>query len=168
MTLSKVELLNCSERAAEFINNQQSGKYITLISDIIEVAKEKKEEKIEQKKIFLKLLYNAKNTNVHGLLGGGETIKYSFLDFVNKYLKIKKTNDGIVIQNPDFKELDIDELDYVFAWGARLINNEKENDKKKKKHKGKHRENNDYKQYMKKHNQGINKGLEKLKDFFDD
>lgn len=148
MGFSKKELLEAAEKAIEFIRNEGSGNYIPVICDMIELAKEKEIDKNEQKQIFLEIIYNIKNSNIDTVLSGGKAIKNSFKDFINNYLCIKKINNQYIIENSNFKDLDINELEYVFLWIRRLVKNSSK--KENKKNKKKHRNNNDYKKYLKK------------------
>lgn len=122
---NKEMLLEAAERAAEFINKNGYSNFISKIQEVLTVSKHSYKSEYEQKQKFLKLLDCLKNSSQIEILCGGKELKNGFRQFLDQYMKLKKKKEYIV-ENEDFKDCTIEEMEYILGWTRRLI---KENNK---------------------------------------
>jgi hypothetical protein len=125
MIKNKEALLLCAENAAQYLNEIGGGKFIAFILDIIDFVERQNKSSQQKTQQLCEILYNVKHSNIE-ILGGGKSIKNSYVQFIDEFLKITKTQNGYKIANHDFKDLTIDELHYVFAWIRRLVKEQSE------------------------------------------
>ncbi|NLO82723.1 MAG: hypothetical protein GX094_06665 [Clostridiales bacterium] len=122
MPRSKLELLNCAERAAEYISagsDENSTTFISFIEDMIRVVYEQKDADERNPASLYRILYNVKNSNME-VLGGGRRLRQSYINFVDGFLRISKVSGEYRPANKEFADLSLDELAYVFGWIRRL------------------------------------------------
>lgn len=117
---NKEMLLEAAERAAEFINKNGYSNFISKIQEVLTVSKHSYKSEYEQKQKFLKLLDCLKNSSQIEILCGGKELKNGFRQFSDQYLKLKNKKEYIV-ENEDFKDCTIEEMEYIFGWTRRLI-----------------------------------------------
>ncbi|HHW68111.1 hypothetical protein [Defluviitalea raffinosedens] len=121
---NKEMLLEAAERAAEFINKNGYSNFISTIQAILSVAKHSCKNEYEQKQKFYKLLYSLKNSFQMEIMSGGKEIKNGFRQFLDQYLKLKKEKEYIV-ENEDFKDCSMEEIEYILGWTRRLIKDDR-------------------------------------------
>jgi len=119
-------LLEVAERAAEFINKNGYSNFISTIQKILTVSKHSCKTEYEQKQKCFKLLDELKNSSQIEILSGGKDIKNGFRQFLEQHLQLKKKKEYIV-ENEDFKDCTIEEMEYIFGWTRRLIKNNEAN-----------------------------------------
>ncbi|WP_058485141.1 hypothetical protein [Defluviitalea phaphyphila] len=124
-------LLEASERAAEFINKNHYSNFISKILELLHVAKYSSDDEYEQKQKFFRLLYQLKNSAKIEIIGGGKELKNGFKEFVDKYIKLKK-KEGFILENEDFKDCTLEEIEYILGWTRRLIKEDKNKNTKNK------------------------------------
>lgn len=131
MIRDKRDLLICADNTSNYINREGGGSFIPFILDVIDFLDRRDMD--EEKKVgqLWEILYNVKNSNIY-VLGGGKTLKDSYIHFIDDFLKISKKNNRYEISNDNFVDLSIDELHYVFAWVRRLTKDREVTSRSKK------------------------------------
>ena len=122
MPKTKQELLSCAESAAKYISDgsdKNSIGFISFIEDMIKVVDAKKDPNDRDPAPLYRILYNVKNSSMD-VLGGGKSLKQSYVNFIDFFLQVSKVSDEYRPANKEFAELDLDELAYVFGWIRRL------------------------------------------------
>lgn len=104
----KKELLRLVDSIGKDINNQNCGNYIPKVINSINIARTNKDISM-----FMNVLEKMKFTTF-----GGNAEKNGFAEFVNKIIKKPEYN---------IKSLSLDELEFVFAWVARVIKKPEKN-----------------------------------------
>ncbi|MCM8901250.1 hypothetical protein KVG29_08450 [Caldicoprobacter algeriensis] len=122
MSKSKEELLICAEHAADYIIKSGSIGFVSFILDMINAMRERKEAEAEKLQGFYKVLYDVRNSNLE-ILGGGRSLKEAYSGFIDGFLKISKKSppNKYEMNNEEFRELNLNELYYVFGWVRRLV-----------------------------------------------
>ncbi|MFO7295225.1 MAG: hypothetical protein C0P72_004300 [Clostridia bacterium] len=121
MPKSKEELLICAEHAADYIVKSGSTGFVSFILDMINIVREKKEPEDQKLQSFYKMLYDVRDSNLE-VIGGGKSLKKAYNGFIDGFLKIsKKSPLKYEIGNEEFRELNLEELYYVFGWVRRLV-----------------------------------------------
>ncbi|NLU25614.1 MAG: hypothetical protein GXX00_00395 [Hungateiclostridium thermocellum] len=125
MFIDKKILLACAKNTTEYIKNNNGGNFTGFIVDIIRYVNKQKMDSKQKAGQLWRILFNVKNSNIE-IIGGGKSIKESYIKFIDEFLCIKKIQNEYKPQNADFCSLDLDEISYVFAWVRRLVKYEKE------------------------------------------
>jgi len=131
MLRDKKALLACARDAAEYINNTGGGDFSGFILDIIRYVDKQNQQQLDGKnklQKFWQILYNVKSTNIE-MIGGGKSVKKSYMSFIDDFLGIEKIQDRYEIKNEKLVNLDFNEIYYVFAWVRRLAKKGTKNEK---------------------------------------
>lgn len=119
---SKKELIGITNFVLEYLKELESSKtFISVLTNLILTAKKEKKTKEEQLKRFLEIVYIFKNKNNIQMLAGGKAALRSFESFLQEFFVIEKANGDYRLKNQFLKDLDIDELHYVFGWCRKIL-----------------------------------------------
>lgn len=115
----KKEILMFAESTAKAVTESGSGGFASFILNIIDFVDKQKKSEHEKMQQLCKILYNVKKSNIE-TLGGGESLKNSYVKFIDDYLQIKNVNDEYAVMNKTYSQFSLKELHYIFAWVRRL------------------------------------------------
>lgn len=123
MLTKKKLLLSSAKNTAEYIRKNGGGNFAGFILNIIRRIDKQQLENEQKPQQLWHVLFNIKNANID-LIGGGKSIKQSYVNFVDDYLKIRRVHNEYRPGNKDFDNFNLDEINYVFAWVKRLVKDE--------------------------------------------
>ena len=116
--LEKKNLILTADKIKDDIKHYQNESFLGDILNFIIAAKKEKSTKEEQLQRFFS--YLQKCYEKPAILGGGKNKKDSFKRFVSDYLGLKKENGMLFLLKEPFKDWEIDQFFYVFAWLRRI------------------------------------------------
>jgi len=117
MPKTKQELLSCAESAAKYISDgsdKNSIGFISFIEDMIKVVDAKKDPNDRDPAPLYRILYNVKNSSMD-VLGGGKSLKESYVNFIDSFLQVSRVSDEYRPANKEFAELDLESLPMCLA-----------------------------------------------------
>lgn len=121
MLKNKKELLLCAEDAADYIIKSGSTGFVSFILDMIKTVQQGDKSEAEKLQDLYKILYDVKNSNLE-VLSGGRSLKEAYRNFIDGFLSIsKKSPSKYEMKNEEFKDLCLNDLQYVFGWVRRLV-----------------------------------------------
>lgn len=89
MFMDKKILLACAKNTTEYIKNNNGGNFTGFIVDIIRYVNKQKMDSKQKAGQLWRILFNVKNSNIE-IIGGGKSIKESYIKFIDEFLCIKK------------------------------------------------------------------------------
>lgn len=116
------ELIKITKVVLEYMKKLESANIVAnLFNTMIITAKKEAKTKQDQMRRFLEIAYSFKDKENIKQFSGGKKALDSAERFLNDFFKVSKEGSEFVLNNNLLKDLDIDELHYVFGWCRRLL-----------------------------------------------